>query len=69
MGLSVPSFRLKQEADAKRAALAQVAELQAKSAPYCVQLGIRATSLTTGFKLTTGASVSCIAVGRFTYTA
>jgi hypothetical protein len=36
-----------------------------QSAPYCVQLGIRATSPTTGFKITTGASVSCIAVGRF----
>lgn len=36
-----------------------------QSAPYCVQLGIRATSPTTGFKITTGASVSVIAVGRF----
>ena len=36
-----------------------------QSAPYCVQLGIRATSASTGFKITTGASVSCIAVGRF----
>ena len=36
-----------------------------QSAPYCVQLGIRATSASTGFKITTGASVSVIAVGRF----
>jgi hypothetical protein len=36
-----------------------------QSAPYKVDLGIRATSPTTGFKITTGASVSCIAVGRF----
>ena len=35
-----------------------------QSAPYCVQLGIRATSPTTGFKITTGASVTVIAVGR-----
>ena len=37
-----------------------------QSAPYCLQLGIRATNASTGFKITTGASVSCIAVGRFT---
>jgi hypothetical protein len=35
--------------------------------PYYLKLGIRATSPTTGFKITTGASVSVIAVGRFTY--
>jgi hypothetical protein len=34
--------------------------------PYTVQLGIRATSPTTGFKITTGAAVSVIAVGKFT---
>jgi hypothetical protein len=34
--------------------------------PYTVQLGIRATSASTGFKITTGAAVSVIAVGRFT---
>jgi hypothetical protein len=34
--------------------------------PYKVDLGIRATSASTGFKITTGAAVSCIAVGRFT---
>jgi hypothetical protein len=32
----------------------------------CVQLGIRATCATTGFKITTGASVSVLGVGRFT---
>src|SRR6476619_3215299 len=31
-----------------------------QSAPYCVQLGIRATCATTGFKITTGASVSVL---------
>ena len=36
-----------------------------QSAPYQVSLGIRATSPTTGFKITTGASVTCLAVGRF----
>ena len=36
-----------------------------QSAPYQVQFGIRATSASTGFKITTGASVSVIAVGRF----
>jgi hypothetical protein len=36
-----------------------------QSAPYNVRLGIRATNATTGFKITTGASVSVIAVGRF----
>ena len=36
-----------------------------QSAPYRVQLGIRATNASTGFKITTGASVSCIAVGKF----
>ena len=36
-----------------------------QNAPYCLQLGIRATSPSTGFKITTGASVSVIAVGRF----
>ena len=36
-----------------------------QSAPYNVKLGIRATNLTTGFKITTGTSVPCIAVGRF----
>ena len=36
-----------------------------QSAPYQVGLGIRATSASTGFKITTGASVSVIAVGRF----
>jgi hypothetical protein len=36
-----------------------------QSAPYKVGLGIRATSATTGFKITTGASVSVIAVGKF----
>jgi hypothetical protein len=36
-----------------------------QSAPYCVQLGIRATNASTGFKITTGASVSVIAVGKF----
>ena len=36
-----------------------------QSAPYRVQLGIKATSPSTGFKITTGASVSVIAVGRF----
>ena len=33
--------------------------------PYRVHLGLRATSATTGFKITTGASVSVVAVGRF----
>jgi len=33
--------------------------------PYSVQLDIRATSPTTGFKITTGAAVSVIAVGKF----
>jgi hypothetical protein len=33
--------------------------------PYRVGLGIRATSPTTGFKVTTGASVAVICVGRF----
>jgi hypothetical protein len=33
--------------------------------PYTVDLGIRATSASTGFKITTGAAVSVIAVGRF----
>jgi hypothetical protein len=37
-----------------------------QSAPYNLRLGIRATSASTGFKITTGASVSVIAVGRFT---
>ena len=36
-----------------------------QSAPYNVRLGIRATNATTGFKITTGASGSVIAVGRF----
>ena len=36
-----------------------------QSAPYCVQLGIRATNASTGFKIATGASVSVIAVGKF----
>ena len=36
-----------------------------QSAPYKVDLGIRATSATTGWKITSGASVSVIAVGRF----
>ena len=34
--------------------------------PYTLQLGLRATSPTTGFKITTGAAISVIAVGRFT---
>jgi hypothetical protein len=34
--------------------------------PYTLQLGIRATSASTGFKITTGAAISVIAVGRFT---
>ena len=34
--------------------------------PYNIYLGIRATSPTTGFKITTGGAVSCIAVGKFT---
>ncbi len=34
--------------------------------PYSVPLGIRATSASTGFKITTGAAVSAIAIGRFT---
>jgi hypothetical protein len=33
--------------------------------PYTVQLGIRATNASTGFKITTGAAVSVLAVGRF----
>jgi hypothetical protein len=33
--------------------------------PYRVHFGIRATNATTGFKITTGTSVTCIAVGRF----
>jgi hypothetical protein len=33
--------------------------------PYWVKLGIRATSPATGFKITTGASVACLAVGKF----
>ena len=33
--------------------------------PYTVQLGIRATNASTGFKITTGANVSVLAVGRF----
>ena len=33
--------------------------------PFYVKLGIRATNATTGFKITTGTSVSVIAVGRF----
>jgi hypothetical protein len=33
--------------------------------PYTVQLGIRATNAKTGFKITTGAAVSVLAVGRF----
>jgi hypothetical protein len=33
--------------------------------PYTVNLGIRATAASTGFKITTGTSVSVIAVGRF----
>jgi hypothetical protein len=37
-----------------------------QSAPYNLRLGIRATSASTGFKITTGASVAVIAVGRFT---
>ena len=37
-----------------------------QSAPYTVHLGVRATNATTGFKITTGSSVSCIAVGKFT---
>ena len=35
-------------------------------APYSIPLGIRATSASTGFRITTGAAVSAIAVGRFT---
>jgi hypothetical protein len=34
--------------------------------PYTIPLGIRATNASTGFKITTGAAVSVIAVGRFT---
>jgi hypothetical protein len=34
--------------------------------PYTIDLGIRATSASTGFKITTGAAVSVLAVGRFT---
>ena len=34
--------------------------------PYYIDLGIRATNASTGFKITTGAAVSAIAVGRFT---
>ena len=37
----------------------------AQGIPYRVTLGIRATNATTGFKITTGTSVTCIAVGRF----
>ena len=37
-----------------------------QSAPYNLRLGIRATSASTGFKITTGALVAVIAVGRFT---
>ena len=37
-----------------------------QSAPYNLRLGIRATSASTGFKITTAASVAVIAVGRFT---
>jgi hypothetical protein len=33
--------------------------------PYTVDLGIRATSLSTGFKITTGSAVSVIAIGKF----
>ena len=40
-----------------------------QSAPYTVHLGIKATNATTGFKITTGSSVSVIAVGRFTASA
>jgi hypothetical protein len=36
-----------------------------QSAPYKVDLRIRATNATTGFKITTGASVAVIAVGKF----
>ena len=34
--------------------------------PYSVPLGIRATSASTGFKITTVSAVSAIAIGRFT---
>ena len=33
--------------------------------PYTVFFGIRATNVSTGFKITTGSSVSAIAVGKF----
>jgi hypothetical protein len=33
--------------------------------PYYLPLRIRATSPTTGFKITTGASVAVVAVGKF----
>jgi hypothetical protein len=33
--------------------------------PYRVHLGLRATSPTTGFKITTGASVAVLAIGKF----
>jgi hypothetical protein len=33
--------------------------------PYSIPLGIRATSLSTGFKITTGASVAVVVVGKF----
>jgi hypothetical protein len=38
-----------------------------QSAPYNLRLGIRAIKPSTdpGFKITTGASVTCLAVGRF----
>ena len=37
----------------------------AQGIPYRVTLGVRATNASTGFKITTGTSVTCIAVGRF----
>jgi hypothetical protein len=34
-------------------------------APYFVHLGIRATNTSTGFKITTGTSVTVVAIGKF----
>jgi hypothetical protein len=33
--------------------------------PYSVNFGLRATSASTGFKIVTGASVACVAIGKF----